>query len=64
MSGQTDKLKGKIKTKVGKVTGNKRLENEGRIDEGKGNAKDWIDKSGAALKEALPKNKTASEGRR
>ncbi len=43
MSGQTDKLKGKIKTQVGKVTGNKRLENEGRIDEGKGQVKEWIE---------------------
>ena len=63
MSGQTDKLKGKMKTQLGKVTGNKRLENEGRIDEGKGKAKEWIDKSGTALKEALPKNKTPPEGR-
>jgi uncharacterized protein YjbJ (UPF0337 family) len=63
MSGQTDKLKGKIKTQVGKVTGNKRLENEGRIDEGKGQVKEWIDKSGAALKKTLPQNKSPSEGR-
>ena len=60
MSAQTDKLIGKMKAQVGKATGNKRLENEGRIDTGKGKAKEWIDKSGTALKEALPKNRTSS----
>lgn len=37
--GAMDKMKGKAKQKVGKVTGDERLKSEGRTDEAKGKAK-------------------------
>jgi uncharacterized protein YjbJ (UPF0337 family) len=40
MSGTTDKVKGTIKETVGKVTGDKRTEAEGKLDKAKGEIKD------------------------
>lgn len=40
MSGTTDKVKGAVKQGVGKATGDKKLEHEGRFDKTKGHAKD------------------------
>ncbi|MGH7007010.1 MAG: CsbD family protein [Stellaceae bacterium] len=40
MSGTADKAKGTVKQGVGKATGDKNLEREGRIDKTKGHAKD------------------------
>lgn len=34
-----DKVKGKVKRAAGKLTGDKRLEREGRVDEAKGKVK-------------------------
>ncbi|MFN8126470.1 MAG: CsbD family protein [Candidatus Nanopelagicales bacterium] len=42
MSGTTDKVKGRAKVAAGAVTGDKSLENEGRIDRLAGEAKDLI----------------------
>ena len=39
-----DKAKGRVKEAAGVVSGNKRLENEGRVDQAKGSAKDAVDK--------------------
>jgi uncharacterized protein YjbJ (UPF0337 family) len=39
MSGTTDKIKGSVKEAAGKVTGNKRLETEGKTDQVKDEAK-------------------------
>ena len=39
-----DKAKGRVKEAAGVVSGNKRLENEGRVDQAKGAAKDAVDK--------------------
>ena len=39
MSGTTDKIKGSVKETVGKVTGDKSLETEGKVDQAKGEAK-------------------------
>jgi uncharacterized protein YjbJ (UPF0337 family) len=44
-----DKAKGRAKQAAGVVTGNKRLENEGRADRAKGSAKDAVDKVAATL---------------
>jgi len=38
-SGTTDKIKGNIKEAAGKVTGDKRMESEGKTDQVKGEAK-------------------------
>ncbi|WP_434795481.1 CsbD family protein [Streptomyces albidoflavus] len=38
-----DKMKGKAKEAVGKVTGDRRAESEGKTDQAKGDAKDAAD---------------------
>ena len=40
MAGEMDKAKGAVKEGVGKVTGDKRTETEGKTDRAKGEAKD------------------------
>ena len=40
MAGTTDKAKGMVKEGAGKVTGNKRMESEGKADRAKGEVKD------------------------
>jgi uncharacterized protein YjbJ (UPF0337 family) len=40
MAGTTDKAKGMVKETAGKVTGNKRMESEGKADQAKGEVKD------------------------
>ena len=42
MAGTTDKVKGWIKEMVGKVTGDRRTEAEGKTDRAKGEAKDAV----------------------
>lgn len=39
MSGTTDKIKGSVKETIGKVTGDKSLETEGKVDQAKGETK-------------------------
>jgi uncharacterized protein YjbJ (UPF0337 family) len=39
MAGETDKVKGAVKETAGKVTGNERVEAEGKTDKAKGEAK-------------------------
>jgi uncharacterized protein YjbJ (UPF0337 family) len=40
MSGTTDKIKGSVKETVGKATGDKKTEAEGKVDKAKGHIKD------------------------
>lgn len=40
MSGETDKIKGAIKEKVGQATGDKSLETEGKVDRAAGATKE------------------------
>ena len=47
-----DKTKGKIKQGAGAVSGNKKLEREGRMDEAKGNAKGAFENVKQAVKDA------------
>ena len=47
-----DKAKGKIKQGAGAVSGNKKLEREGRLDEAKGNAKGAFENVKQAVKDA------------
>lgn len=49
MAGEMDKAKGSIKKAVGKLTGNKRLQNEGAIDKAAGKIKSGVDKVKKAL---------------
>ena len=42
MAGKTEKSKGKVKEAVGSLTGNKKLESEGKIDRRAGEAKEKV----------------------
>jgi uncharacterized protein YjbJ (UPF0337 family) len=44
MSGNADKIKGRIKQAAGDLTDNEDLRREGRLDEAAGKVKDAIDK--------------------
>ena len=48
-----EKAKGKAKEVAGKVTGNKRLEREGKVDQGKAAAKQRGEKLKSAAKKAV-----------
>lgn len=48
-----DKTKGAIKEKVGKATGDKSLENEGKLDTLKGSVKGAIDTAKTRVKDAV-----------
>lgn len=51
MRGTADKVKGKIKDTAGKVTGDKKLESEGKLDKAKGSAHDVAGDIKDAVKE-------------
>jgi uncharacterized protein YjbJ (UPF0337 family) len=44
-----DKAKGRVKEAAGALTGNRRLKNEGRVDQAKGSAKNAVDKVAGVL---------------
>ncbi len=50
-----DKVKGKIKQAAGSITGDKKLEREGKVDEAKGKVKGAIEEVKHAAKEAVKK---------
>lgn len=50
-----DKVKGNVKQAVGAVTGDKKLENEGKLDEAKGNVKGAVEDIKHAVKDAVKK---------
>lgn len=52
MSGTTDKIKGSVKEAVGKVTGDKQTEAEGKIDKAKGHIKDAAHEAKKSVKNA------------
>ncbi len=52
-----DKVKGKIKQAAGAASGDKKLENEGKIDEAKGNVKGAFEDAKHAVKEAIKPKK-------
>ena len=49
-SGTTDKIKGAIKETAGKVTGDKKLESEGKVDKVKGDVHKTVGDAKDALK--------------
>ena len=59
MAGEKDKLKGKVKEVAGAVTGDASTENEGKLDQAKGNLKEAGENLKQRAKEALggPANK-------
>lgn len=58
----TDKLGGQAKETVGKVTGDKERETEGKVDQGKADAKDFGDKIKDKVEDAKDSVKGAVEG--
>ena len=50
-----DKVKGKIKQATGSLTGNKKLEQEGQVDEAKGKVKGAVEDIKHAVKDAVKK---------
>ena len=44
-----DRAKGRVKEAAGALTGDKRLKNEGRIDQAKGSVKNAVDKVAGSL---------------
>ncbi|MEN9556567.1 MAG: hypothetical protein RLZZ232_2853 [Planctomycetota bacterium] len=55
MSGQTDKLKGRIKEAAGALTGNDRLREEGKADQAVGEAKEAVQEVADKVKDAVKK---------
>lgn len=56
MSGETDKVTGKIKEAAGDVTDDKDLKNEGKADQVGGDIKEKADDAVDAIKDKLPGN--------
>jgi uncharacterized protein YjbJ (UPF0337 family) len=50
-----DKAKGKIKQAVAALTGDKKLQNEGKVDEASGNVKGAVEDVKHAIKDAVKK---------
>jgi uncharacterized protein YjbJ (UPF0337 family) len=55
MSEIIDKVKGKVKQAAGKLTGDKKLQHEGKVDEAKGNMHGAVEDVKHAVKDALKK---------
>jgi uncharacterized protein YjbJ (UPF0337 family) len=58
MAGTMDKVKGSVKETVGKATGDKRMESEGKTDRAKGEAKDaahQVKESAKGVRDSLKK---------
>jgi uncharacterized protein YjbJ (UPF0337 family) len=53
-----DKAKGRVKQAAGSLSGNKRMKNEGRVEEAKGSAKKTVDKVADTLTGRNKKAKT------
>lgn len=53
VASQAEVLKGKAKEAAGKVTGNPRLEVEGKLDQGKGNLKQAVENVKDAAKDVF-----------
>ena len=54
----TDEAKGRIKEATGNLTGDKDLQNEGKLDQGEGKVKDGIDKLADKARGLLHRDKS------
>lgn len=64
--GATDRLKGKAKEAIGKVTGNERMKSEGKADQAKGSAKEGVEdlkNRAAGVKDSLTSENRDDERR-
>jgi uncharacterized protein YjbJ (UPF0337 family) len=52
-----DKAIGRVKEAIGTLTGNKRLKDEGRVDQAKGSVKDAVDTVADALTDSTKNGK-------
>ena len=52
-----DDLKGRVKESAGDLTGDKDLQREGKVDQGKGKVKEGIDDAGDKLKGVVGKDR-------
>lgn len=52
-SGTTDKVKGTVKETIGKATGDKKTEAEGKLDKAKGDVKNAVRDAKDKVKDAL-----------
>jgi len=57
MGKHEDKAKGEAKETLGKVTGDKDLEREGKVDKATGKAKDAADKAAEKAKDVVGKDR-------
>jgi uncharacterized protein YjbJ (UPF0337 family) len=57
MGGATDKAKGRVKEAAGALTGDKKLKNEGKVDQAAGSVKDAVGKVADKAKRALRKTR-------
>ncbi len=57
MSGEADKLKGRVKEAAGDLTGDKDLEREGKIDRASGSVKEGVDKVKDKISDALDRDR-------
>ena len=53
MAGEKDVAEGRVKKAAGSLLGDKDLEREGKVDEGKGKAKDAVDRVADKVKRAV-----------
>lgn len=53
MAGKTDKAKGRVKEAAGALSGNRRLKNEGKLDQIVGSVKEAVGSAVDTVREAL-----------
>lgn len=53
MKGKSDQAKGRIKKAAGALTGSKKLQREGRVQETKGKVKDKIDRGAKKVEKVI-----------
>jgi uncharacterized protein YjbJ (UPF0337 family) len=59
MGAKTDQVKGKTKQAVGSLTGNKKLESEGKADRRAGEAKEKVEHAKDKVEKVIDKTKDA-----
>ena len=57
MGSWTDKAKGNVKEQAGKLTGDRSLENEGKVDRAKGEVKEGIEDLKQGIKDVVNPNR-------
>lgn len=53
MRGKSDQAKGRVKKAAGALTGNKKLQRDGRVQEAKGKVKEKIDRGAKKIERAI-----------